>query len=106
MAPKTQYAKCGEAGIAYQMVGEGDTNIVLVPSFVSHIEFFWGHPAVKSFFDRVAAFSRLVIFDKLGTGMSDPVSGVPTIEQRAEEIEAVMDATGMERATIFGLSEG
>jgi pimeloyl-ACP methyl ester carboxylesterase len=106
MAPKTHYAEYGDAGIAYQVVGEGDTAIVLVPSFVSHIEFFWGHPAVKSFFDRVASFSRLVVFDKLGTGLSDPVRDVPTLEQRADEVEAVMDAAGMERATIFGLSEG
>ena len=102
MAPRTRYAKYGYLNIAYQVVGGGDIDIVLVPSFVSHIEFFWGHPAVKSFFDRMAPFARLVIFDKTGTGLSDPVSGLPTIEQRAEEVEAVMDAVGMERAAIFG----
>ena len=106
MAPKTQYAKYGDLNIAYQVVGEGDVDIVLVPSFVSHIEFLWGHPAVKSFFDRVASFARLVIFDKTGTGLSDPVTRVPTLEDRAGEVEAVMDAAGMERAAIFGLSEG
>jgi class 3 adenylate cyclase len=106
VAPKTQYAQCGELNLAYQVVGEGDVNVVLVPSFISHIEFWWAHPAAKSFFDRVASFSRLLIFDKAGTGLSDPVPGVPTLEERAAEIEAVMDAAGMERATIFGLSEG
>ena len=104
--PKTRYAHYGDLNIAYQVVGEGDVDIVLVPSFVSHLEFSWGHPAVKSFYDHVASFARLAIFDKTGTGLSDPVSGVPTIEQRAEEVEAVMDAAGMEKAAIFGLSEG
>jgi class 3 adenylate cyclase len=106
MPPKTRYARCGDLSLAYQVVGEGDIDIVLVPSFVSHIEFHWGHPAIKSFFDRVTSFARLAIFDKAGTGLSDPVSGIPTIEERAQEVEAVMDAAGMERAAVFGLSEG
>jgi class 3 adenylate cyclase len=106
MAPKTQYAKYGDVNLAYQVVGDGDIDIVLVPSFVSHIEFFWAHPAIKSFLDRIAAFARLLIFDKAGTGLSDPVSGVPTLEERAGEVEAVMNAAGMEQAAVFGLSEG
>src|SRR3954447_12595293 len=106
MAPKTQYAKHGDLNLAYQVVGEGDGDIVLIPSFVSHIEFFWAHPAIKSFLDRISSFARLLIFDKAGTGLSDPVSGIPTLEERAEEVEAVMDAAGMERAAVFGLSEG
>jgi class 3 adenylate cyclase len=77
-----------------------------VPSFVSHLDFWWGHPAVKSWLDRLTSFARLISFDKAGTGLSDPVSGVPTIEERAAEIEAVMDAAGSERAALFGLSEG
>ena len=68
MAPRTQYAKCGDLNLAYQVVGDGDIDIVLVPSFVSHIEFFRAHPAIKSFFDRIAAFARLLIFDKAGSG--------------------------------------
>src|SRR3954468_6826745 len=106
MAPKTQYAKCGELSLAYQVVGEGAIDIVLVPSFVSHIEFFWAHPAIKSFLDRLAAFARLLIFDKAGTGLSDPVPSYRTLEERADEVEAVMDAAGMSRAVMFGLSEG
>ena len=106
MAPKTEYAQCGELNLAYQVVGEGDVDIVLVPSFVSHVEFFWAHPAIKSFLDRVTSFARLVLFDKAGTGLSDPVSGIPTLEERAAEVEAVMDAAGVERAAVFGLSEG
>jgi class 3 adenylate cyclase len=106
VAPKTQYARYGELDLAYQVIGEGDVDIVLVPSFISHIEVFWLHPASRSFLDRIASFARLLIFDKAGTGLSDPVSGVPTLEERAGEVEAVMDAAGMERATVFGLSEG
>jgi pimeloyl-ACP methyl ester carboxylesterase len=106
MAPKTQYATYGDLKLAYQVVGDGDVDIVLVPSFVSHIEFCWAHPAIKSFYDRVASFARLVLFDKAGTGLSDPVSDIPTLEDRAAEVEAVMDAAGLERAVVFGLSEG
>jgi class 3 adenylate cyclase len=106
VAPKTQYAKHGDLNLAYQVVGQGDIDIVLIPSFVSHIEFFWAHPAIKSFLDRLSSFARLLIFDKAGTGLSDPVSGIPTLEERAGEVEAVMDAAGMERAAVFGLSEG
>jgi len=106
VAPKTRYASYGELNLAYQVVGEGDLNLVLVPSFISHVEFWWAMPQAKSFFDRIAGFSRLLIFDKAGTGLSDPVSGIPTLEERAAEVEAVMDAAGMERAAIIGLSEG
>ena len=106
MAPRTEYAKCGDLNLAYQVVGDGPIEIVLVPSFVSHIEFWWAHPAVKSFLDRIASFARLAIFDKAGTGLSDPVSEIPTLEERAGEVEAVMDAAGMKRAAVFGLSEG
>lgn len=106
MAPKTHYARHGDLNLAYQVVGEGDANIVLAPSFVSHLELWWTHPAVKDFYDRLASFSRLALFDKAGTGLSDPVNEIPTLEERAGEIEAVMDAAGMDRATVFGLSEG
>jgi hypothetical protein len=92
--PQTHYARCGDLNIAYQVAGEGDVDLVSVPSFVSHLDFWWGHPAVKSWLDRLTSFARLISFDKAGTGLSDPVSGVPTIEERAAEIEAVMDAAG------------
>jgi class 3 adenylate cyclase len=104
--PRTHYARCGDLNIAYQVAGEGAVDLVSVPSFVSHLDFWWGHPAVKSWLDRLTSFARLISFDKAGTGLSDPVSGVPTIEERAAEIEAVMDAAGSERAALFGLSEG
>lgn len=81
-------------------------DIVGVPSFVSHVELFWADPTIKAFIDRLASFSRIVIFDKLGTGLSDPVPGVPTLEERTAEIETVMDAVGLERAVLIGTSEG
>ncbi len=105
--PRTRYARCGDLELAYQVLGEGPVAIVIVPSFVSHVEvFYMSSPIVKTFIDRLTSFARVVIFDKGGTGMSDPVASIPTIEDRAREIEAVMDAAGLEHATLFGLSEG
>lgn len=106
MVPKTRYAKHGDLNLAYQVVGEGEIGMILSPSFVSHIEFFWGSPVIAGFLERVASFTRLVIFDKAGSGLSDPISSVPTVEERANELEAVMDAAGLEHAAIVGLSEG
>ncbi|MEK6327436.1 MAG: adenylate/guanylate cyclase domain-containing protein [Actinomycetota bacterium] len=106
MPPRTQYAKHGDLNIAYQVTGEGPIDIVVVPSFVSNIEFWWAHPVMKAWWDRVSSFARLVLFDKLGTGCSDPVSGPRTLEQRSDEIKAVMAAVGCERPVLFGLSEG
>jgi len=106
MTPRTQYAKHGDLNIAYQVTGEGPIDIVVVPSFVSNIEFWWAEPVMKAWWDRVSSFARLVLFDKLGTGCSDPVSGPRTLEQRSDEIKAVMDAVGCERPVLFGLSEG
>src|SRR5918999_6459910 len=106
MAPRTQYARSGELSIAYQVVGDGPVEVVFVPSFVSHLEFLWADPVVKAWLDRLASITRLILFDKLGTGMSDPVSGIPTLEERAEEIDAVIAAAGAEKPALFGLSEG
>ncbi len=104
--PDTKYARCGELSLAYQVFGEGPINILYAGSFVSHVEVMWGSPEIKSFFDHMANFARVVIFDKAGVGLSDPVSKVRTIEDRAREIEAVMDAVGFERAALMGISEG
>ncbi|MEX2253538.1 MAG: adenylate/guanylate cyclase domain-containing protein [Thermoleophilaceae bacterium] len=106
MPPETRYAKSGELNLAYQVVGDGPAEIVLVPSFVSHLEFLWADPTIKAWLDRITAFARVVLFDKAGTGLSDPVSGIPTLEERMAEIEAVMDAAGVKRPALFGLSEG
>jgi class 3 adenylate cyclase/alpha-beta hydrolase superfamily lysophospholipase len=108
MAPTTHYAKSGDVHIAYQVVGEGPIDLVLIHGFISHLENQWEDPALARFLDRLASFSRLIIFDKRGTGLSDRVaeSALPTLEQRMDDIRAVMDAMGSNRAAMFGLSEG
>ena len=103
---ETAYARCGDLSLAYQVHGEGPVNLVLAGSFVSNIELLWTSPEAKGFLDHLASFSRLLIFDKAGVGLSDPVPKARTIEERAMELEAVMDAAGMERAALIGLSEG
>ena len=102
---KTKYAKSGELSIAYRQGGEGP-DLVIVPGWVSHVELMMEHPTPARFIRRLMSFSRVIMFDKRGTGMSDPVTDVPTLEQRMDDVRAVMDAVGSERATIFGLSEG
>lgn len=104
--PPTQYAKSGDASIAYQVLGDGPIDLVLVLGFATHLELQWESPAFARFFERIASFSRLIIFDKRGTGLSDPVSEVPTLEQRVDDVRAVMDSAGLERAALFGASEG
>ena len=105
-APETRYARSGDVTIAYQVVGEGPVDLVYVPGFLSHVEWDWEHPAFARFLRRLASFSRLILFDKRGTGLSDPVAGVPTAEARMNDIRAVLDAAGSERAALFGVFEG
>jgi class 3 adenylate cyclase len=107
-SPETQYAKSGGVNIAYQVVGEGPVDLVYVPGWVSHVELAWELPDLAHGFERLASFSRLILFDKRGTGMSDPVpeNELPPLEQRMDDVRAVMDAVGSERAAIFGASEG
>jgi len=106
--PDTRYAKSGGVNIAYQVVGDGPVDLVYVPGWVSHVELAWELPDLAAGFERLASFSRVILFDKRGTGMSDPVppDELPTLEQRMEDVRAVMDAVGSERAAIFGASEG
>jgi pimeloyl-ACP methyl ester carboxylesterase/DNA-binding CsgD family transcriptional regulator len=104
--PETRYAKSGPVNIAYQVVGESALDLVMVPGFVSHVEVAWEEPTFARFLTRLASFSRLILFDKRGTGMSDPVTGPPTMDERMDDIRAVMDAVGSARAAIFGVSEG
>src|SRR3954470_14349839 len=106
MPPDTQYAKSGPVNVAYQVIGDGPLDLVLVPGFVSHVEVAWEEPRLARFLIRLAAFARLIVFDKRGTGMSDPVPGPPSMDERMEDIGAVMDAAGSERAAILGISEG
>ena len=106
MQPKTRYAKSGDVHIAYQVFGEGPVDLVFVPGFISHIENYWDEPSFARWLRRLGSFSRVIMFDKRGTGLSDQVSELPGMDQRMDDIRVVMDAVGIERAGIFGLSEG
>ncbi len=106
MTGVTRYAKSGDVHIAYQVIGDGPRDIVFVPGWVSHVERGWAFPAFAHLLDRLASFSRLIIFDKRGTGLSDPVATVPTLEERMADLRALMDEVGSERAILFGECEG
>jgi pimeloyl-ACP methyl ester carboxylesterase/DNA-binding CsgD family transcriptional regulator len=106
MRPETGYAKSGNVSIAYQVVGQGPLDLVLVHGFVSHLDAAWEEPHLSQFLNRLASFSRLILFDKRGTGLSDPVSEPPTFAERMDDVRAVMDAVGSERAALMGISEG
>jgi pimeloyl-ACP methyl ester carboxylesterase len=103
---ETSYAKCGELSLAYQVFGDGPVELVFVGSFVTHVELYWTLPEFEAFFAQLATFCRVLVFDKAGVGLSDPIPQVRTLDDRAAEIEAVMDAVGFGRAVIFGASEG
>lgn len=105
---ETHYVQSGDANIAYQVVGNGPLDLVFVMGWVSHLDYFWEEPSFAYFLDRLASFSRLILFDKRGTGLSDrvPLNQLPTLEQRMEDVHAVMDAVGSERAVLCGVSEG
>jgi pimeloyl-ACP methyl ester carboxylesterase len=103
--PETSYASCGDLSLAYQVFGDGPVELVFVGSFVSHLELVWTVPECVAFFERLSTFCRVLLFDKAGVGLSDPVPQVRTVDERATEIEAVMDAVGFERAVLFGGSE-
>lgn len=108
MQPETRYAKSGDVHIAYQVVGDGPIDLVYVPGWVSHIEQQWEEPGQAQLLTRLASFARLVTFDKRGTGLSDrvPEDALPSLEQRMDDVRAVMDAVGSDRAALFGVSEG
>jgi pimeloyl-ACP methyl ester carboxylesterase len=106
--PETRYAKSGDLNIAYQVVGDGPFDLVYVPGWISNVELMWEEPAHARLLHRLASFSRLILFDKRGTGLSDPVpvDRLPTLEERMDDVRAVMDAAGSDRAALFGSSEG
>jgi class 3 adenylate cyclase len=106
MQPKTQYAKSGELNIAYQVVGQGPIDVVFTFGWASHLDFQWTEPTLTRFLRRLSEFSRVIVFDKRGVGLSDPVPRPPTLEERMDDIRAVMDAVGSERAALLGYSEG
>ena len=106
--PETMYARSGDVNIAYQVIGDAPLDLVFVMGWVSHMEYFWREPSFARFLLRLASFSRLILFDKRGTGLSDrvPINQLPTLEQRMDDVRAVMDAVGSERAALCGVSEG
>jgi pimeloyl-ACP methyl ester carboxylesterase/DNA-binding winged helix-turn-helix (wHTH) protein len=106
--PETRYALNGEVNIAYQTLGSAPLDLVFVMGWVSHLEYFWREPRVARFLRRLATFSRLILFDKRGTGLSDrvPLDQLPTLEQRMDDVRAVLEAVRSERAAIIGISEG
>jgi len=101
-----QYARSGDVNIAYQVCGSGPVDLVFVMGWVSHLEYFWKEPSFARFLSRLASFSRLILFDKRGTGLSDPVTHLPTLEQRMDDVRAVLEAAGSTRAVLLGVSEG
>jgi DNA-binding winged helix-turn-helix (wHTH) protein/pimeloyl-ACP methyl ester carboxylesterase len=105
-APETRYARSGDVNIAYQVVGDGPIDLVFVMGWVSHLEYFWTEPTFARFLRRLASFSRVILFDKRGTGLSDRVTVLPSLEQRMDDVRAVMDAVGSRQAALFGVSEG
>ena len=103
---ETSYAPCGDLSLAYQVIGDGPVELVWAGSFASHVELFWTMPEYQSLMENLGTFARILLFDKAGVGLSDPVPRVPTLDERAAEIEAVMDAAGFGNAAILGVSEG
>jgi pimeloyl-ACP methyl ester carboxylesterase len=104
--PATHYAQSGDVNIAYQVVGNGPIDLVFVMGWVSHLDYFWAEPSFARFLRRLASFSRLILFDKRGTGLSDRVGELPTLEQRMDDVRAVLDAVGSRQAALLGVSEG
>jgi class 3 adenylate cyclase len=105
-APVTRYAKSGNVHVAYQVFGSGPGDLVFVPGFISHLENYWDHPDLARWLLRLGSFARVIMFDKRGTGLSDPVAAAPSLDLRMDDVRTVMDAAGVERATILGVSEG
>jgi class 3 adenylate cyclase len=103
---ETRYARSGDVNIAYQVAGDGPFDLVLAPGFVSHVELMWQIPTWADFTRELESFARVIRFDKRGTGMSDRITGAPTLETRMDDVRAVMDAAGSERAALIGSSEG
>jgi len=103
---RTRYAKNGDVSVAYQVFGEGDVDLIMVPGFISHIENYWDEPRLAQWLRKLGSFSRVILFDKQGTGLSDRSSKAPVMDERMDDVRAVMDAVGIEKAALFGISEG
>jgi class 3 adenylate cyclase len=106
MIPETRYARSGDVHIAYQVVGDAPLDLVIVPTWISHVEHVWDEPRVASFLERLTTFARVILFDRPGSGLSDPVDEAPTLETQMDHLLAVMDAAGSRRAALFAQLEG
>jgi class 3 adenylate cyclase len=106
MAPETKYTRSGDVHIAYQVVGEGPPDLVYVPTWISQVEHYWEEPMIARYFSRLASFSRLIMFDRRGSGLSDPVTAAPTLEEQMDDVVAVMDAAGSDQAGVYAQLEG
>src|SRR5947208_14063007 len=104
-APEIHYAKSGGLNIAFSVTGQGP-DLVVAPGFISHLDIMWQEPSVVHFYSRLATFRRVITFDKRGTGLSDPTMHAPTLEESLDDMRAVMDTAGCERADLVGISEG
>src|SRR6202521_4569493 len=104
--PETRYAQSGDVSIAYQVMGDQPIDIIVVPGLFTHIEFMHEMPGYTAFLRRLSGFARVVSFDKRGQGLSDRMSGAPSLEQRMDDMRAIMEAIGSEHAAIVGFSEG
>src|SRR4051812_14687518 len=104
--PETRYAQAGDVHLAYQVFGEGEIDVVMVNGFISHVELMWEHEPAARMFQGLASFARVIVFDRRGYGLSDPVTEAATLEERMDDVRAVMDAAGSERAALLGISEG
>jgi pimeloyl-ACP methyl ester carboxylesterase len=106
MQAEVHYARSGNLRIAYQVIGNGPLDLVFVPGFISNLDHYWDEPTLAHFLSRLSSFSRLILFDKRGTGLSDRLGSLPTLEERMDDVRAVMDAVESKRAALFGISEG
>jgi class 3 adenylate cyclase len=106
MPPQTRYARSGDLHIAYQVVGDGPMDLIYVPTWISQVEHYWDDPGIARYFSRLASFSRLIMFDRRGSGLSDPVPEAPTLEEQIDDVVAVMDAAGSEKAAVYAQLEG
>src|SRR5713101_8475723 len=106
MVSEVRYARSGDVNIAYRVAGDGPFDVVFIPGTTSHVELAWTVPFLRTMFDRIASFARLIVFDKRGTGMSDAADAGSPLEVRMDDVRAVMDAVGSQRAAVFGVSEG
>src|SRR5215831_6862169 len=104
--PETRYALSGDVSIAYQVMGHGPVDIIVVPGLFSHVEFLHEMPGYTAFLRRLRNYARVVTFDKRGQGLSDRISGAPSLEQRVDDVRALMDAIDSRRVVLFGFSEG